>query len=53
MNDTHFVVAIRSKIPVLISGPPCIVTDNTDYMLELLPDSEWDEFTAKNGILCV
>lgn len=42
-----FVVGIRGKIPYLIEGDEWIVTDNDDYTLELVPDSEWDEFPAK------
>lgn len=42
-----FVVGIRGKIPYLIEGDEWIVTDNDDYTLELVPDSEWDEFSAK------
>lgn len=47
MADTHFVIAIRNKVPVLVSGPPCIVTDNSDYTIELLPDAQWEGFEAK------
>ena len=35
MADTHFVIAIRNKAPGLVSGPPCIVTVNSDYTIEL------------------
>lgn len=42
-----FVVGIRGKIPYLIEGDEWIVTDNDDYTLELVPDSEWEEFSAK------
>lgn len=47
MADTHFVIAIRNKVPVLVSGPPCIVTDNSDYTIELLLDAQWDGLDAK------
>ena len=47
MADTHFVIAIRNKVPVLVSGPPCIVTDNSDYTIELLPDAQWEGLDAK------
>lgn len=47
MADTHFVIAIRNKIPVLVSGPPCIVTDNSDYTVTFEPDEEWEGFEAK------
>lgn len=43
----HFVIAIRGKVPVLVSGPKGIVSDNTDYTLELLPDAEWDGIAVK------
>lgn len=42
-----FVVGIRGKIPYLIEGDECIVTDNDDYTLELVPDGEWEPFVAK------
>lgn len=42
-----FVVGIRGKVPYLIEGDEWIVTDNDDYTLELVPDSEWEEFSAK------
>lgn len=42
-----FVVGIRGKVPYLIEGDEWIVTDNDDYTLELVPDSEWEEFPAK------
>lgn len=47
MADTHFVIAIRNKVPVLVSGPPCIVTDNSDYTIELVPDAQWEGLDAK------
>lgn len=47
MSNYHFVVAIRNKVPVLVSGPPYIVTDNSDYTITFEPDAEWDEFPAK------
>lgn len=47
MPNTHFVIAIRNKVPVLVSGPPCIVTDNSDYTIELLPDAQWEGLDAK------
>ena len=47
MADTHFVIAIRNKVPVLVSGPGCIVTDNSDYTITFEPDAEWDAFPAK------
>lgn len=50
MADTHFVIAIRNKVPVLVSGPPCIVTDNSDYTLELVPDEQWEGMETKTVI---
>lgn len=47
MAEYKFVIAIQNKIPILVSGPPNIVTDNTDYLLELVTDAEWDGFEAK------
>lgn len=50
MSDKHFVIAIRNKVPVLVSGPPCIVTDNSDYTLELVPDEQWEGMETKTVI---
>lgn len=46
-TNTHFVIGIRNKIPCKISGPDYIVTDNSDYTLELVPDAQWDGLEAK------
>lgn len=40
-------IGVRGKVPYLIEGPGFIVTDNDDYTLELILDSEWDAFVAK------
>lgn len=47
MEDYKIKIGIRNKVPYLISGPPSIVTDNSDYTLELVPDAEWDDLPMK------
>lgn len=49
-QNTHFVIGIQNKIPYKISGPDYIVTDNSDYTLELVPDGEWDGLDIKTII---
>ena len=46
-QNTHFIIGIRNKIPYKISGPDYIVTDNSDYTLELVPDEQWEGLEAK------
>lgn len=50
MEEYIYKIGIRRKVPYLISGPEYIVTDNTDYRVELSPDEEWDDFPAKSFI---
>lgn len=47
---SKFVIGVRGKVPYLIEGPGFIVTDNDDYTLELILDSEWDGFAAKTVV---
>ena len=49
-TNTHFVIGIRNKIPYKISGPDYIVTDNSDYTLELVPDEQWEGMETKTVI---
>ncbi len=48
--ETRFVIGIRDKIPYKISGPDYIVTDNSDYTLELIPDEQWEGMETKTII---
>lgn len=50
MEEYIYKIGIRRKVPYLISGPEYIVTDNTDYRVELSPDEEWEDFPAKSFI---
>ena len=50
MAEYIYKIGIRRKVPYLISGPEYIVTDNTDYRVEIEPDEEWDDFPAKSFI---
>lgn len=43
-------IGVRGKVPYLIEGPGFIVTDNDDYTLELILDSEWDAYTVKTVV---
>lgn len=49
-SNTHFVIGIRNKIPYKISGPDYIVTDNSDYTLELVTDEQWEGMETKTVI---
>lgn len=49
-TNTHFVIGIRNKIPYKISGPDYIVTDNSDYTLELVTDEQWEGMETKTVI---
>lgn len=41
------VIKVTDKVPELISGPPCVVCDNSDYTVVWQLDEEWAQFESR------
>lgn len=51
MNDYNITIAIKNKVPILVSGPRYLVCDNSDYTLTLETDEEWAAYATKTVLV--
>lgn len=53
MNEYNITVAVKNKVPILVSGPRYLVCDNSDYTITLETDEEWVPYTTKTVLIVV